>query len=317
MPQDANEAEKFRQQLVNFDEARQRLDDLTKSFDNLKIVGSGVSGNSRKGFCINCPPCEEPAVGGSSGIPIPSPTGACCIGPDCSIRTAAACASMGGTYQGDGTPCDPNPCTPEGACCRETVCTIETQESCESDGGVYQDDDSLCDPNPCQTGTPCDGCGYFNPVDGKYYLTKVITNIPTDFCPPGGQGACECTDLGSCIDADPPWQCTRWYFNGSCPTEYVSRLDCYVDEFGCHCPSESFPQCGDPGITCEDVNIAKYCESSCFGTGGGSCIENPDACTCIEPDCTVSFCCPPSCEAGSTSCTTVERIVSYENECIP
>jgi hypothetical protein len=41
-------------------------------------------------------------------------TGACCIGEECSITTEAACTEAGGTYQGDDTDCDPNPCiTPE------------------------------------------------------------------------------------------------------------------------------------------------------------------------------------------------------------
>ncbi len=40
-----------------------------------------------------------------------TPTGACCVGTDCSITTEAACTEAGGTYQGDGTPCDPNPCS--------------------------------------------------------------------------------------------------------------------------------------------------------------------------------------------------------------
>ncbi len=37
-------------------------------------------------------------------------TGACCVGTDCSITTEAACDDLGGTYQGNGTVCDPNPC---------------------------------------------------------------------------------------------------------------------------------------------------------------------------------------------------------------
>jgi len=37
----------------------------------------------------------------------PAPTGACCVGSVCSITTEANCQ---GTYQGDGTDCDPNPC---------------------------------------------------------------------------------------------------------------------------------------------------------------------------------------------------------------
>jgi hypothetical protein len=43
-----------------------------------------------------------------------APTGACCIGEDCSITTEADCIAAGGTYQGDNTDCDPNPCAAEG-----------------------------------------------------------------------------------------------------------------------------------------------------------------------------------------------------------
>jgi hypothetical protein len=40
----------------------------------------------------------------------PSATGACCVGWDCSLQTAQACANLHGRYMGDGTTCDPNPC---------------------------------------------------------------------------------------------------------------------------------------------------------------------------------------------------------------
>ncbi len=36
--------------------------------------------------------------------------GACCIAGLCSILTPANCLSFGGSYQGDGTDCDPDPC---------------------------------------------------------------------------------------------------------------------------------------------------------------------------------------------------------------
>jgi len=38
-------------------------------------------------------------------------TGACCdTEGNCAVKTEAQCVEDGGTYQGDGTPCDPNPC---------------------------------------------------------------------------------------------------------------------------------------------------------------------------------------------------------------
>ncbi len=39
--------------------------------------------------------------------------GACCLGDSCSIRSAANCLAIGGTYSGSGTACEPNPCS----CC--------------------------------------------------------------------------------------------------------------------------------------------------------------------------------------------------------
>ena len=37
-------------------------------------------------------------------------TGGCCIDGECSILSEAACIAAGGTFQGVGTPCEPNPC---------------------------------------------------------------------------------------------------------------------------------------------------------------------------------------------------------------
>lgn len=38
------------------------------------------------------------------------PTGACCVGQTCELRTETECATAGGTYQGDSTTCSPDPC---------------------------------------------------------------------------------------------------------------------------------------------------------------------------------------------------------------
>jgi hypothetical protein len=45
------------------------------------------------------------------GIPPPDEPGACCFGSgDCQVLWPSQCSDQGGQYQGDGTPCDPNPC---------------------------------------------------------------------------------------------------------------------------------------------------------------------------------------------------------------
>jgi hypothetical protein len=67
--------------------------------------------------------------------------GACCIGEDCSILSEADCIAAGGTYQGDGTDCDPNPCLPPttGACCQtdDTCDDGLSQSECEAGGGTF------------------------------------------------------------------------------------------------------------------------------------------------------------------------------------
>lgn len=40
----------------------------------------------------------------------PAGVGACCVGTSCTQTTSATCASLGGTFQGAGTSCSPNPC---------------------------------------------------------------------------------------------------------------------------------------------------------------------------------------------------------------
>ncbi|MHC4709526.1 MAG: multicopper oxidase domain-containing protein, partial [Planctomycetota bacterium] len=84
----------------------------------------------------------------------PGNTGACCFdNGDCQILTSGDCTAQGGTYQGDGEPCNPNPCPqPQGACCfLDESCLVLTLDDCTAQGGSYQGDDTVCDPNPCLT----------------------------------------------------------------------------------------------------------------------------------------------------------------------
>jgi spore coat protein A len=92
--------------------------------------------------------------------PLAPITGACCFsGGNCQVRTAAECAAQGGSYQGDDTPCSPNPCEePTGACCfANGSCEVLTSAACAAAGGSYQGGGSSCTPNPCPqpTGACC------------------------------------------------------------------------------------------------------------------------------------------------------------------
>ncbi|MBN2562665.1 MAG: cytochrome c [Phycisphaerae bacterium] len=53
-------------------------------------------------------------------------TGACCTNGTCTIATEADCTAGGGTYQGDNTTCDPDPCTttPDGATLFANNCAL-------------------------------------------------------------------------------------------------------------------------------------------------------------------------------------------------
>ncbi len=79
-------------------------------------------------------------------------TGACCLtSGQCVTLTAADCAANGGTYHGDYSSCNPNPCgTAFGACCfPDQSCEVEDPDLCAANGGIYQGDGAPCSPNPC------------------------------------------------------------------------------------------------------------------------------------------------------------------------
>ncbi len=108
-----------------------------------------IRGSAWEGYAFNCYACDE--IPESQGGPPPTPTGACCIDTTCSITTQVGCTSQGGTYQGDNTTCDPNPC---GAC---SICDpiLTFQVGCD-DGfgncGNVQNCDGTCgDPQPCDS----------------------------------------------------------------------------------------------------------------------------------------------------------------------
>ena len=74
---------------------------------------------------------------------------ACCFDADCVLLTMEECEAQEGEWAGG--PCDPNPCLPQvGACCVIGQCEVLTREECAEAGGTYQGDETTCDPNPCE-----------------------------------------------------------------------------------------------------------------------------------------------------------------------
>ncbi len=94
--------------------------------------------------------------------PVP-PGGACCFcDGHCLIQSQAECWDAGGTYYGDDTACDPNPCSGGlGACCfPDGRCTIADCVACPEAGGVWQGVGTSCTPNPCPP--PAGACCFPN-----------------------------------------------------------------------------------------------------------------------------------------------------------
>lgn len=80
-------------------------------------------------------------------------TGGCCAGGSCSILSATGCAIVGGTFQGTGSSCTPDPCAtsvPTGACCSQGTCTMRTSSECAAIGGAtYAGDGADCAVTDC------------------------------------------------------------------------------------------------------------------------------------------------------------------------
>ncbi len=204
----------------------------------------------------------------------PAIPGACCQGDDCSIRTQAECAAVGGVYQGDGTNCSPNPCfVPEGACCVGSTCTVRTAASCSSVGGTYQGDGTDCSPNPCYVpeGACCVGsdCSILTP-SACAGVSGVYQGNGTDCSPNPCESVCYATgDVdgdGSVVMSDLTLLTEILYVthdvvgiplfrsdvNGDCVVDTTDLLIlwCYANQEGtwlsCGAPSYPVPTCCDP-----------------------------------------------------------------------
>jgi hypothetical protein len=85
----------------------EQIRELEERLDNFRIEVQDditIRGSAWQGYALNVTSCPEVTI-----VPV-TPTGACCVDTDCTIETESDCEDMGGTYQGDGTPCSPNPC---------------------------------------------------------------------------------------------------------------------------------------------------------------------------------------------------------------
>lgn len=98
------------------------------------------------------PPHCSAAQGGSTDSPSQQQEGACCFADgSCLVLTLDRCDAAGGRYQGDATPCEPNPCPQPGACCLpDGSCIIIPEPDCADAHGTFNGPGTTCEEE-----TPC------------------------------------------------------------------------------------------------------------------------------------------------------------------
>ncbi|RPG08161.1 MAG: hypothetical protein CBB84_007990, partial [Phycisphaera sp. TMED24] len=234
--------------------------------------------------------------------------GACCFEDgSCELATESGCADVGGTYQGEGSACEPNNCPQPptlGACCLPDLSCSEVEASeCATLGGDYKGDDSVCASFNCAAGACCfangscvveteSDCG----VNGGIYSGDNTLCVPNPCPQPPAIGAC-CASDGSCSEqteadcqvaggvysgdgascspnpcSQPPVTGACCALDGSCREQ--TEADCqssggsYSDE-GTSCAPNPCPQPPATGACCsDDGSCAVLTQTSCAASGG-------------------------------------------------
>lgn len=104
--------------------------------DDIPEFDCVAAGGNFQGIDVHCSDTPNPCVG-------------VCCEPTCvDNSTPDSCAADGGMWMDFGTTCaDDPPLCPTGACCAEDgSCTITAPTDC---AGTYQGNGTVCDPNPC------------------------------------------------------------------------------------------------------------------------------------------------------------------------
>lgn len=217
-------------------------------------------------------------------------TGACCnVDGTCDLTRSEYCL-LPGTYQGDGTVCEPNLCTqPLGACClTDGSCQLSVAAEC-TPPNVFMGAHASCDPNPCpQPGACC--------FQDGHCTTRVTSVCAAEGGTFTGEGV-PCTPSpcsGACCFAD-----------GHCSALPVAECSAQGGWFvGFGNPCDPNPCSGNLGACCfGDGRCELRPEGDCATTGGlfrglgSACLPNPcpqpQACCDAEGFCTMLA--PPQC----------------------
>lgn len=211
--------------------------------------------------------------------------GACCLSEGaCAYKNETDCTAAGGTFQGIGTSCTPNPCPqPPGACCDpERVCTDDVQqEDCQDPGYAFF------------TGEECSGitcpwpgaCCFFDTHDCDP-LTESLCTATEGFYMGHGTDCdfVDCTQpFGACCDVY--GLCT----NGVLESDCQGAQDTFFELQTCAevtCPAARGACCGDGG-GCLQYQEEDFCENTLGGIYAG------DGTDCDDNVCDPGACCMP------------------------
>lgn len=189
-------------------------------------------------LCMNEGGIYHGAGTNCSTVDCPTAMGACCADDgSCSITIETECV---GTYQGDGTVCDPNPCSLKGACCPSLIhspCIFVTSAECAANGGHYFGDGTSCSIFDCSK-FPCTrGCTDFGSPGGCLVHHGLSSGCAIGY---------ECYPVGSCSDCG-SIACAGGYTGDCvCFNEGCSALGCCAcQDGGPTIPSVTFADCGN------------------------------------------------------------------------
>ncbi len=245
----------------------------------------------------------------------PDPVGACCVGADCLVLTAADCAAQGGEYFGDGSACTPELCAPPAICgpgagpCNQPNGTpgCEDVECCEL---ICSQDPFCCDNQWDQlcANQAIEQCGAF----GACCLgVDCLVLTAADCAAQGGEyfgdgSACTpdlCTPPAICGPGAGP--CDEPNGTPGCDDVECCELICSQDPFCCDnqwdqiCANAAINQCDAPdpvGACCLGVDCLVLTAADCAAQGGDY-FGDGSACT---PE----LCAPPACDPDAGSCVT-------------
>jgi hypothetical protein len=200
----------------------------------------------------------------------PPATGACCLaGGACQVLTQAECGTAGGTYQGDNTVCQPNPCPqpPVNDTCAGAI-VMERCGSGQFTGSLAAGVNDYSPTNSC-TGYAANG------KDVVYAASLVAGDIlHLVYTTPAYDGSLyvltDCADMASCVigEDDPEPETIDWTAT-STGTFYIIA-DAYTTNGGSDFTLDWSITCPPPTGACcfPDGSCQVLAEVDCVGLGG-------------------------------------------------